>query len=399
MPGTPAYLLVSLRDITADVLQRQKLTAIYQAGQDLGDLQPQEVLEMSVEERKELLRSKILNYTEALLQYETVEVRLLDDKTGELTPLLAHGMREDAQERQLFAASEGFGVTGFVASTGRSYLCDDTEKDTLYLSGAEGARSSLTVPLVLHDQILGTFNVESARPGAFSDADLQFLELFGREVAMALNTLELLAVEKQHTASESVTRILCDIATPVDEILNDTAWIFEKFVGCDPDVAARLNRILDKTREVRRLVRQSGDADAIGCPAEGAELRGKRILVCDADASVRQAAHELLGRYGALIETAHDGAETLLMARTSSYDALLTDIKPKDMSGSELLTRLREAHEHLPIILMTGYGYDPSHTVVRAKSLGIKTILWKPFRLDQLLREVGKAVTSPVPAA
>ena len=386
--------MVSLRDITAEVLQRQKLNAIYQAGQDLGDLLPQEVLEMSVEERTDLLKSKILHYTEDLLQYETVEVRLYNEATGELTSLLAHGMRQDAETRQLYAAAEEYGVTGFVAATGRSYLCEDTANDSLYLSGAPDARSSLTVPLVLHDQILGTINVESSEPAAFSDEDLQFLELFGREVAMALNTLELLAVEHSHTASESVRRILCGIAGPLDEVLNETSWMLEKTREDDPAVASRLARVLEKTREVRRLVRQAGDENA-ECGGEGEDLRGKRLLVTDGDESVRQAAHELLGRYGAFVETAHDGSEALLMARTSSYDAVLTDIRPADMGGTELLRKLRDAHENLPVILMTGYGYDPSHTLVNARQMGLTSVLFKPFKLDQVLRVVGQTVSQP----
>ncbi|PWG74320.1 two-component system response regulator, partial [Enterococcus hirae] len=84
------------------------------------------------------------------------------------------------------------GVTGFVAATGKSYLCENTREDPLYMSGAEGANSSLTVPLILHDEVIGTFNVESPEACAFNESDLQFLEIFGRDVARALGTLELL---------------------------------------------------------------------------------------------------------------------------------------------------------------------------------------------------------------
>ena len=44
---------------------------------------------------------------------------------------------------------------------------------------------------------------------------------------------------------------------------------------------------------------------------------------------------------------------------------------------------------------MTGFGYDPSHSVVKARQQGLKSVLYKPFRLDQLLTEVENAVTSP----
>ena len=45
------------------------------------------------------------------------------------------------------------------------------------------------------------------------------------------------------------------------------------------------------------------------------------------------------------------------------------------------------------MILMTGYGYDPGHSLVRARQEGLRHVLFKPFRVDQLrdaLRNLGK---------
>lgn len=404
IPGVPTYLFVSLRDISSDIQQREQFNAIYEAGQDLGDLQPQDVREMSSDERIELLTSRILHYTEDVLKYETVEVRLLDDETGELKSLLAHGMKADAEARSLFAANTGFGVTGFVAATGRSYLCEDTSADQLYLSGAEGARSSLTVPLVLHEDVLGTINVESHKPHAFNETDLQFLELFGRELAIALNTLDLLDAEKAHTVGQSTQRILCDIAGPIDEILHDSSRVLEKYIAEDQPVADALIRIIEKARDIKKLVRQTTDGVEEGCDADdvlgqlpGAVLRNKRFLVVDDDADVRRSAHAMLGRYGATVETAHNGDEALLLARTSHYDAALVTIKPPDMPGSKMYRSLRETREHMPVLLTTGYGYDPSHTIVKARQMGLKSVLFKPFRTEQLLKEMEAAVSGPFP--
>jgi CheY-like chemotaxis protein/GAF domain-containing protein len=395
----PRYLIAIARDVSEEVIQRQKLNAIYQAGLELGDLQAQEVLEMSVEDRIELLKCKILHYTKDVLQFETVEIRLLDRETLRLKPLLEVGMQPEAAARDLFARTEGNGVTGFVAATGRSYLCEDTTRDRLYLPGALGARSSLTVPLILHEQVLGTFNVESPRPGAFSQHDLQFLELFCREVAIALNTLNLLVAEKATTAAASTERMLCEISAPADEILNAAAWILERYIGHDAPVAERLQQILKHTREIRELIQRVGesigpDLSSAGLVPEAAHpaLRMKRILVADSDGTVRRAAHELLGRYGCAVETAHNGEEALLMVRTFHYDAVIADIRLPDMNGADCFKRIRETHEHLPVILMTGFGYDPTHSIVKARQMGLESVLYKPFRLDQLLIAVEKAV-------
>src|SRR5207249_1279625 len=154
--------------------QQQKLDALHQAGRELAALDPAQLSEMSVEERIELVKLNIRRFTRDLLHYDVVEIRLLDRQTNRLEPLLEEGMTSEAAGRVLLVKAEGNGVTGFVAATGKSYLCPDTATDPLYIEGAAGARSSLTVPLLLEDHVIGTFNVESPRVGAFGEEDLQF---------------------------------------------------------------------------------------------------------------------------------------------------------------------------------------------------------------------------------
>ena len=189
-------LIVTIADVTDEVLQQQQLDAIHKAGIELADLSPEEVFDMTVDDRIELLKSNILHYTKDLLRFDVIEIRMIDEQTGKLEPLLSVGIDSDAARRPLFARPQNNGVTGFVAATGKSYLCEDTTEDPLYIEGFIGARSSLTVPLIMHDQVIGTFNVESPEPGAFSESDLQFLEIFSRDTAHALNTLELLVAQK-----------------------------------------------------------------------------------------------------------------------------------------------------------------------------------------------------------
>lgn len=401
------HQIVTLRDVTLEVQQQQKLAAIHQAGMQLADLTAEELLEMSVDERIELLKSNILHFTKDLLKYEVVEIRLLDPKTGRLEPLLAVGMEPDAAQRVLYAKPQDNGVTGFVAATGKSYLCEDTSEDPLYLPGAKGAKSSLTVPLMLHDEVIGTFNVESDKPRAFNENDLQFLEIFTRDVAAALNTLELLVAEKASTAAASVEAIHSAVALPVDEILNDAVNVMERYIGHEPEVVDRLQRILRNARDIKQTIQKVGQtmAPATALPAppqpEREALLGAQILLVDEDAEVRSAAHALLERYGCIVEAAPNGAQALSMVRAmrdqGGYSAIIADIRLPDMSGYEFLLRLQDVVdvEPLPLILMTGFGYDPSHTIVKARQAGVTNVLYKPFRLDQLLSTVEKVVTAP----
>ncbi|MEC7679629.1 MAG: GAF domain-containing protein [Planctomycetota bacterium] len=397
-PNQSQQLIITVHDITKEILQQQKLEAIHQAGRDLADLRPNEIFMMEVDERIELLKENIRHYLSDLLNFQVIEIRLLEHATGNLVPLLSVGIDQDAADRQLYAHPQGNGVTGYVAASGRSYVCQDVENDPLFLPGATNTSSSITAPLILHDQVLGTLNVESPDTSAFSDSDLQFLEIFARDVAFALNTLELLVAQKANTAQQSCDAIHSAVALPVDEILNDAVNVMEGYIGHSPEVVDRFRRILHNARDIKQTIQQIGQKmtpmEAVPAGAETVQhtlLRGKRVLVVDADNQVREDAHRLLEKYGCIVETAHKGDEAVLMVRGSggfdSYDVIISDIRLPDYSGYQLMLRLGKIMHRVPMVLMTGFGYDPGHSIVKARQNGLhpKCVLFKPFRLDQLI--------------
>ena len=393
--GRAIQLVVTLRDTTFHTQQRQKLEALHQAGMALADLRPEEIFEMDVEDRIELLKENILHYTQDLLNYDIVEIRLIDDQTGRLEALLSVGIDSEIAKQPLFAKQRDNGVTGFVAATGNSYLCEDTTNDPLYLDGHMGAKSSLTVPLIYHDKVIGSFNVESPEVGAFTEDDLQFVESFARDIAQALNTLELLVAQRTNAAQQSVEAIHAAVALPIDEILNDTVQVMESYIGHNPDVVKRLKKIITNSRDIKQMIQKVGETMApeeavpVGIQVEKRPaLKNKNVLVIDADEQVRTSAHNLLDKYSCIVETAHEGKEAILMIRNSDreYDAIIADIRLPDMSGYELLVELKKitGHEKPNLILMTGFGYDPGHSIVKARKEGLRqgAVLYKPFRLD-----------------
>lgn len=404
---TTECVLTSLviRDVSEEVLENQKREAIYQAGIELGDLSPDEITDMSHEDRTELLKEKILDYSQDILGFETIEIRVLNPATRELIPLLEEGMQPEAANRRLFAEAEGNGVTGWVAANNESHLCHDTLTDPLYLSGAADARSSLTVPLVMHEEVLGTFNVESPGKDSFDHTDLEFLNVFGHVVAMAINQLQLLVAEQIVTANENTERLRRDVAIPADDIISSATALLERYIGHDPGMCEQLQGIVDKTRSIRdHISRGSGqgehsETDFRSTASRPRELRpalkGKRLLVVDDDETVLKSAHELLECHDCVVETVRSGAAACQMARGHHYDVVIADIRLPDMNGYECFCRIREIDDRLPIILMTGFGYDAGHTIVKSRQAGLKSVLYKPFRREQLLTEVEKAVTPP----
>ena len=195
------------------------------------------------------------------------------------------------------------------------------------------------------------------------------------------------------------------VALPVDEILNEAVNVMERYIGHEPQVVEQLQRILRNARDIKQVIQQVGQQMAPAQAVSQGEvdedherLCGRRMLVVDEDENVRSVAHNLLERYGCIVETAHDGNEAMRMVRATNidggYDVILADIRLPDMSGYEFLVKLKEVLDHPPLTLMTGFGYDPGHSLVKARQAGCMEVLYKPFRVDQLLETMIRIVTT-----
>jgi len=411
--GAVSRILALVRDISSEVIQQQKLDALHTAGRELAGLDPDLLSEMNPASRAELLRQNLRRSIHDLLHYDTIEVRVLNRRTGELLPLLADGMLPEAARRVLYARPTDNGVTGFVAFSGESYLCADTSVDSHYIEGAAGAKSSMTVPLKVQDEVIGTLNVESPRINGFGPDDLQFTELFSKEIAAALRTLDLINAQQDCTVLQSIDAVHKEIALPIDEVLASASVLIGK-VSVDPETCSHLRRILDNARAVKECVSRVGRtmspptespkttprisgvhpivvrSEGMVAPAvEGdTPLAGRRVLIVDSDERIRRQAHHLLSRLGATAESAPTAMSGLAMATDNTYDAIFLDVKPADMGGYECYRRFKAATPVSTLSLTTGFGYDLAHSVVKARQDGLRYVLFKPFREEQVVNAV-----------
>lgn len=398
-------MAVLVRDITSERRIRQKMDAIDQAGSELVRFDADAVRRMNVFERLGLLERKIVNYCRELLNFDHFAIRLIDEKTGKLALVMASGLPQEAIELDLYPSREGNGISGHVAASGRSYICYDTEKDERYLPGLTNARSSLTVPLRLHDKVIGIFNIESEKVGAFSEDDRQFAEIFARYVAMALNMLDLLVVERSTTNETACGRVEGELIEPLEDLERVAEWL-KQIAASSPETGAHIQRIRADVESIRRRVRNvaSGPQTLLGVERELAERRrepvfeSKRILVADDEPNVRRIIHDVLHNRGSEVVTCEDGQraierlEAAARGEVAGFDVVVSDIKMPDRNGYEVFAAARQALPGVPVILMTGFGYDPHHSIVRASQEGLQSVLFKPFQVERLLDEVRKAL-------
>ena len=102
-------------------------------------------------------QDKIIRFARDLLHFDHFAIRILDERTGKLELVIGYGIGSEYDAFVIRPGLEGHGITGYVAASGRSYVCEDTSTDPLYLPGVVDAKSSLTVPLRIHEYESLTF--------------------------------------------------------------------------------------------------------------------------------------------------------------------------------------------------------------------------------------------------
>jgi CheY-like chemotaxis protein len=390
-------------DASASRRMVAKMNSIDQAGRELVGIDPEAIRKLSPTDRLALLEEKVVRFCGELLHFDHFAIRVLDAANGRLDTVLAHGFSEEAKGLEISAGAQGQGISGYVAATGESYICPDVTRDPRFLPGMESARSSLTVAIRLMEKVVGVFNIESDRVDAFTDQDRQFAEIFARYVAIALNTLQLLAIERHAAAGELAADVDAELSGPLNDIADAVAQlIVEK--RDDAQLLARLATIDENLKRLRRILHDVTDPPPIrGVVPERVErdplISGKNILVCDDDESIRETIVDVLGRYGAKTTWATDGNDAVTKILSRPLDLVLSDIKMPDKNGYEVFDAVQRRADPCPVILITGFGYDPNHSIVRASKEGLAGVLFKPFKVDQLLEQVRQALMKGPPVA
>ena len=133
-----------------------------------------------------------------------------------------------------------------------------------------------------------------------------------------------------------------------------------------------------------------------------AQPRRKRLLVVEDNAAERMSITELLGHDDIEIATAETGAEALKTLREAPWDCVVLDLKLPDMSGFEVLERIREDADlaELPVVVFTGRELSAEedatlHTM--ARSIVVKGVELPERLLDETALFLHRIVTDLPP--
>ncbi len=116
------------------------------------------------------------------------------------------------------------------------------------------------------------------------------------------------------------------------------------------------------------------------------------ILIVDDEEDIRFFLKEVLEAEGFDVKTASNAFKALELIEECFFSIVLSDIAMPEMDGYELFNKAKLLYPNLPIIMMTGFGYDPSHVLVRLRKNGECDVLFKPFDNQKLLKKLKIAI-------
>ena len=118
--------------------------------------------------------------------------------------------------------------------------------------------------------------------------------------------------------------------------------------------------------------------------------RKPRILVVDDEKIMQDSCHRVLSKEKYEVTAVSSGEAGIKLAKESSFDLILLDLKMPGMDGLEALTFFKEQDPEVMVIMIT--GYPDVETAVKAMRLGVYDYISKPFTPPELRLVVERAL-------
>ncbi|MGQ9486233.1 MAG: GAF domain-containing protein [Armatimonadota bacterium] len=181
-------------------------------------------------------------------------VALVDEDAGELVIHSALGPGWDEHKRQhrlKVAQAESRGITGYVAATQRPYFTGDVNHDPHYLRFFKDVVSEMAVPIVdAYRRTRGVINIESDRPNAYDEEDVEAIVLLADLCLTALN------LHRSRLRQEALVQIGNELSTceDLDDLMQTVLDVASKVLRFE-DCSVFL---VDDDRKRLTLVASSG---------------------------------------------------------------------------------------------------------------------------------------------
>jgi two-component system cell cycle sensor histidine kinase/response regulator CckA len=118
----------------------------------------------------------------------------------------------------------------------------------------------------------------------------------------------------------------------------------------------------------------------------------RTILLVDDDPLILELGREQLEHLGYRVETAAEAAQALEIFQRQGADLVILDYQLPGLDGYQLLQELRALAAGVRVLVAT--GFLSNRNLARLQAGGIQGIIYKPFRLAELQRQIEAALVS-----
>ncbi len=124
-------------------------------------------------------------------------ILVFNHQKGTLQPHNSYiGLDED---RKSIEEPIKLGITGRTVRTKKPQIVSDVSKDKDYLESNPKTRSELSIPIIVNNSVFGVINSESSKINSYSEADQKLLTTLSKQLAIAIERIQLFEAEIQHT--------------------------------------------------------------------------------------------------------------------------------------------------------------------------------------------------------
>lgn len=147
----------------------------------------------------EVLNNLLATLSE-LVPHDAVGVYLVEPETGALVEIQDRGY--PAGTADMLGEQPGKGITGWAARNRQSLNVGRVRDDPRYIEARPTTQSEVAVPILRADDVIGVITVESDEADAYSDRQVELLEIFAGQVASAITNALFYQREIEHMRIE-----------------------------------------------------------------------------------------------------------------------------------------------------------------------------------------------------